>query len=73
MPARPRLPDGTVTRAEAAAILGVSPKRITNMRWQGQFELVTTPHRMIGVLDRAQVEALAAARGARRLEAERRR
>jgi hypothetical protein len=51
---RPCLPDGTVTCAEAATILGVSPKRITNMRWQGQLELVTTPHRMIGVLDRAQ-------------------
>jgi hypothetical protein len=34
---------------------------------------VTTPGRKIGVFDRAQVEALAAVRDARRLETERRR
>jgi hypothetical protein len=34
---------------------------------------VSTPHRKIGVFDRAQVEALAAVREARRLEAEQRR
>jgi hypothetical protein len=43
------------------------------MRWQGQLEPVTTPHRKIGVFDRAQVEALAAVREARRLELEQRR
>jgi hypothetical protein len=62
-----------VTRRQAAQILGVSLKRVTNMRWQGQLKPVTTPHRKIGLLDRAQVEALAAVREARQLGAERRR
>jgi hypothetical protein len=56
-----------------ARILGVSPKRVTNMRWAGQLKPVATPNRKIGGFDRAQVEALAAAREARRLETERRR
>jgi hypothetical protein len=34
------LPLEVVTRAEAAAILGVSPKRVTNMRWSGQLKPV---------------------------------
>ena len=54
MPAQAPPPDGTVTRSEAAQILGVSSKRVTNMRWQGQLEPVTTPHRKIGLFDRAQ-------------------
>ena len=29
------------------------------MRWSGQLEPVNTPHRKIGLFDRAQVEALA--------------
>jgi hypothetical protein len=57
MPKAPSVPSGVVTRAEAAKILGVSLKRVTNMRWQGQLEPVTTPHRKIGVFDRAQVES----------------
>jgi hypothetical protein len=61
-----------VNRSEAARMLGVSPKRVTNMRWQGKLEPVTTPHRSIGVFDRAQVEALAAVRASRRREAEQR-
>jgi hypothetical protein len=70
MPSTPPLPPDVVTRADAAEILCVGPKRVTNMRWQGQLEPVTTPHRKIGVFDRAQVEALAAS--ARRLEPEQR-
>jgi hypothetical protein len=73
MPKAALLPSVVVTRTEAAQILGASPKRVTNMRWSGQLEPVTTPHRKIGLFDRAQVEALAAAREARRVEAQRRR
>jgi hypothetical protein len=73
MPKAAPLPSVVVTRTEAARILGVSPKRVTNMRWSGQLEPVTTPDRKIGLFDRAQVEALAAAREARQVEAERRR
>ena len=54
MPGSSSSPSEVITRAEAAAILGVSPKRVTNMRWQGQLEPVTTPHRKIGLFDRAQ-------------------
>jgi hypothetical protein len=43
------------------------------MRWQGKLKPVSTPHRKIGVFDRAEVDAMAAVREARRLEAERRR
>ena len=43
------------------------------MRWQGQFQPVTTPRRKIGMFDRGQVEALAAVREERCLEAEQRR
>jgi predicted site-specific integrase-resolvase len=56
------MPADVLTRKQAAEILGVSAKRVTNMRWQGQLEPVTTPHRKIGLFDRAQVEALAAVR-----------
>jgi hypothetical protein len=59
MPKRPPLPEGTATRAEAAAIPEVSPKRVTNMRLQSQLKPVITSHLKIGVIDRAQVEALA--------------
>jgi hypothetical protein len=38
----PSLP-GLVRRAEAAAILGVSVKRVTNMRWAGLLEPVDHP------------------------------
>ena len=72
-PLERRLHEGTVTRAEAVQILGVSPKRVTDMRWQGQFQPVTTPRRKIGMFDRGQVEALAAVREERCLEAEQRR
>jgi hypothetical protein len=54
-------------------MLGVSCKRVTNMRWQGQLEPVTAPHREIGLFDRAQVEAVAAQREARQFENEMRR
>jgi hypothetical protein len=58
----PPVPPGLVRRAEAAAILGASVKRVTNMRWAGSFGPMATPDGQIGRFDRTQVEALAAAR-----------
>jgi hypothetical protein len=72
MPRRTPLPDGTVTLSEAQ-ILVASPKRLTNLRWQGSLEPVSTPHRKIGVLDRAEVQALAAVPEARGRDVEQRR
>lgn len=73
MPKDPLLPPEVVARKQAAAMLGVSCKRVTNMRWQGQLEPVTAPHREIGLFDRAQVEAVAAQRESRQFENEMRR
>ena len=75
MSARTPLPDGTVTRAEAARILGVTEARVSRFLNAGTLQRAT------GHLDgrswRHEVEALAAARAARRearqLERERRR
>jgi hypothetical protein len=51
-------------------MLGVSLKRVTNMRWEGNLAPATTPHQRSAC---SQVEALAEVCEARRLEAEQRR
>jgi hypothetical protein len=68
------LPDGTLTRSEAAQILGVTETRVSRLLNDGQLQRATG--RLDGRSWRHEVEALAAARTARRvarqLEAQRR-
>jgi hypothetical protein len=59
------LPNGVVTRAEAAEILGVSTKRVTKLRSAGRLGPATPPNRRSGLYWREQVEALAASRAER--------
>ena len=75
MPTPSPLPDATVTRSEAAQILGVTETRVSRFLQAGTLQRATG--RKDGRSWRHEVEALAAARAARReahqLEAERRR
>jgi len=59
------LPDGTVTRSEAAQILGVTETRVSGFLNDGQLQRATG--RLDGRSWRHEVEALAAARTARRV------
>ena len=61
------LPPEVVTRKQAAAILGVSRKRVTNMRSTGELTPADVPgHRGVGLFWRHEVEAEAARRAERR-------
>lgn len=68
MPTRP-VPDGTVTRAEAAKILGVREQQVTRLLAAGKLRRPTG--RLDGRCWHHEVEALAAGRARRRRETER--
>jgi len=60
MPKRPPLPEGTITRVEAAAILGIGINKVSNLLTYGTLQRPTG--RLDGRCWRQEVEALAAAR-----------